>query len=72
MLGVVTPVPYLVAVLLALAAGIGLCVGRRAPGSWNLLEVLGPWPWHIAGVAALAAVRLVGLDLPFRMARRHG
>jgi uncharacterized membrane protein YwaF len=62
-----------VAVLPALAAGIALCVGRRPPGNWNLLEVLGPWPWYIAGVAALASVPLAGPDLPFWMARRrHG
>ena len=36
MLGVVTPVPYLVAVVLALATGTALCVrARRAPGRWT-------------------------------------
>ncbi|MGA2528239.1 MAG: TIGR02206 family membrane protein [Acidimicrobiales bacterium] len=35
MLGVVTPVPYLVAVMVAVAAGSVLCVrARRAPGRW--------------------------------------
>jgi hypothetical protein len=73
MLGIVTPVPCLVAVLPALAAGIALCVGRRPPGGWNLLEVLGPWPWRIAGAAEFGSVRLVGPDSPFCMARRrHG
>ena len=36
MLGLVTPVPYLAAVLLALAGGTALCVGaRRKPGRWT-------------------------------------
>ncbi|MGA3352119.1 MAG: TIGR02206 family membrane protein [Acidimicrobiales bacterium] len=35
MLGVVTPVPYLVAVMLALATGTALCLrARRSPGQW--------------------------------------
>ena len=38
MLGLVTPVPYLAAVLLALAVGVGLCVGaRRKPGRWTVV-----------------------------------
>lgn len=38
MVGVVTPVPYLVAVLLALAGGFALCVGaRRRPGRWTIV-----------------------------------
>ncbi|MGD0983058.1 MAG: TIGR02206 family membrane protein [Acidimicrobiales bacterium] len=38
MLGLVTPVPYLVAVVLALAIGTALCVGaRRKPGRWSFL-----------------------------------
>ncbi|MGO9963783.1 MAG: TIGR02206 family membrane protein [Acidimicrobiales bacterium] len=38
MLGLVTPVPYLVAVVLALAIGIALCVGaRRRPGPWTVV-----------------------------------
>jgi hypothetical integral membrane protein (TIGR02206 family) len=35
MIGVVTPVPYLVTVLVAIGAGTALCVGaRRRPGRW--------------------------------------
>lgn len=38
MLGLDTPVPYLAAVLIALAAGIALCVGaRRKPGRWTVV-----------------------------------
>lgn len=38
MLGLVTPVPYLAAVVLALAIGIALCVGaRRRPGPWTVV-----------------------------------
>ncbi len=38
MLGLVTPVPYLAALLIALAIGIALCVGaRRKPGRWTVV-----------------------------------
>ncbi len=38
MLGLVTPVPYLAAVLLALITGIALCTGaRRKPGRWTIV-----------------------------------
>jgi hypothetical integral membrane protein (TIGR02206 family) len=38
MLGLVTPVPYLAAVLLALGTGVALCVGaRRKPGRWTVV-----------------------------------
>lgn len=38
MLGVVTPVPYLVAVLLAVAIGVVICVdARRSPGRWTIV-----------------------------------
>lgn len=38
MLGVVTPVPYLVAVLLAIVVGAALCLGaRRRPGQWSIV-----------------------------------
>ncbi|MGD0874036.1 MAG: TIGR02206 family membrane protein [Acidimicrobiales bacterium] len=38
MLGLVTPMPYLGAVLLAVALGVALCVGARLkPGRWTLV-----------------------------------
>jgi hypothetical integral membrane protein (TIGR02206 family) len=38
MLGIVTPVPYLVAVVLALAVGVALCAAaRRKPGAWTIV-----------------------------------
>src|ERR1017187_1281722 len=38
MLGVVTPVPYLLAVLFVVAAGVVLCAGaRRRPGRWTAI-----------------------------------
>jgi hypothetical integral membrane protein (TIGR02206 family) len=48
MLGVVTPVPYLVAVLLALGAGVALCVGAR--------HSTGRWPAVAGRLLALALV----------------
>ncbi|HZC53008.1 MAG TPA: hypothetical protein VE441_10970, partial [Mycobacterium sp.] len=36
------------------------------PRRTSLLSVLGPWPWYIAGAAAVAVVLFGILDLPFR------
>ncbi len=58
MLGVVTPVPYFAAVLLAVAAGSALCVGaRRSPGLWTLVA------------ARLIAVVLVSDAISFIVAK---
>ena len=39
MVGIVTPVPYLVAVVLVLAAGVALCAhARHNPGRWTILS----------------------------------
>jgi hypothetical integral membrane protein (TIGR02206 family) len=43
---------------------------RAKPSSASLLSVLGPWPWYIAGAAALALLLLVVLDAPFWPGRR--
>ena len=43
---------------------------REKPGEASLLDVMGPWPWYIAGAAALALALFTLLDLPFRR-RRH-
>jgi len=45
---------------------------RRPPGNWTLLSLLGPWPWYIAGAAAVALVLLAALELPFWIGRRRG
>jgi hypothetical integral membrane protein (TIGR02206 family) len=42
---------------------------RSRPASWSLLNLLGPWPWYIAGATGVAVVLLVLLDLPFRRGR---
>jgi len=63
--------------LLVLDAGANFVTGgnylylRHAPGAHSLLDVLGPWPWYIAGAAALALVLFALLDLPFAVGRRR-
>src|ERR1700674_3340666 len=57
--------------LLVLDAGVNLVTGgnylylRHTPAAHSLLDVLGPWPWYIAGAAGLALAIFFVLDLPF-------
>jgi len=37
----------------------------------SLLDVLGPWPWYVASLVALATLFFVLLDLPFLRGRRR-
>ena len=63
--------------LLVLDAGVNLVTGgnylylRHTPSAHSLLDVLGPWPWYIAGAAVLALVFFAVLDLPFTLSRRR-
>ncbi len=41
---------------------------RSVPPGYNLLDLLGPWPWYIFGGVVLAAVFVAILDAPFRIA----
>jgi hypothetical integral membrane protein (TIGR02206 family) len=43
---------------------------RERPESASLLDLLGPWPWYVAGAAAVGLALFVLLDLPFRVGRR--
>ncbi|HET9091610.1 MAG TPA: TIGR02206 family membrane protein [Acidimicrobiales bacterium] len=43
---------------------------RRPPGSWTLLDALGPWPWYLLSAAGVALVLFSLLDLPFMLADR--
>jgi len=43
---------------------------RRPPPGPTLLELMGPWPWYIAGSTLLAAVFFLALEVPFRVGRR--
>lgn len=43
---------------------------REKPEAGSLLDVMGAWPWYIAGAAVLGLVLFLLLDLPFR--RRRG
>jgi hypothetical integral membrane protein (TIGR02206 family) len=42
---------------------------RERPESASLLDLLGPWPWYVAGAAAVGLALFVLLDLPFRARR---
>ncbi len=63
--------------LLVLDAAVNLVTGgnylylRHTPAAHSLLDVLGPWPWYIAGATAVALVLFVLLDLPFALGRRR-
>ena len=63
--------------LLVLDTGANFVTGgnylylRHTPAAHSLLDVLGPWPWYIAGAAALALVLFALLDLPFALDRRR-
>jgi len=74
MLGVVTPVPYVVAVLLALVTGVVLCVcARRNPGPWTVVAgrlialVLVSDATSFLIVKALAGTWSPKTDLPFSL-----
>ena len=43
---------------------------RDKPDTASLLDLMGPWPWYIAGAAVLALALFTLLDLPFRPGRR--
>ena len=43
---------------------------RRPPRGDSLLDLMGPWPWYIASVAALALALFWLLDRPFDGRRR--
>lgn len=63
-----------IAIVLLVVAGIAnlLTDGnylflRSVPPGLNLLDLFGPWPWYIAGGAALAVLFFALLELPFRI-----
>jgi hypothetical integral membrane protein (TIGR02206 family) len=52
------------------ATGANYMFLRAKPATGSLLSILGPWPWYIAGAAALALIVLMALDAPFWPGRR--
>jgi hypothetical integral membrane protein (TIGR02206 family) len=42
---------------------------RHPPGVHSPLDLLGPWPWYIAGAAGIALLAFLLLELPFRLGR---
>jgi hypothetical integral membrane protein (TIGR02206 family) len=52
------------------ATGANYMFLRAKPATGSLLSVLGPWPWYIAGAAALALLVVTLLDAPFWRGRR--
>ncbi len=70
---VLTVVFAIVVGLIDLATGGNYMYLRQVPVSGSLLDLMGPWPWYIAGGAVLTLVALAILDAPFRLTRlrRH-
>ncbi|MGD1012230.1 MAG: TIGR02206 family membrane protein [Acidimicrobiales bacterium] len=74
MLGVVTPVPYLLAVVLALGTGVALCVGaRRRPGPWTTVAARAIAVVLISDASSFIATEILArtwspaTDLPFAL-----
>ena len=54
-----------------LATGGNYMFLRRKPED-SLLDLLGPWPWYIAGAGLVGLAMFALLDAPFRARRRAG
>lgn len=70
---VFTAVNAYAAVVGSLDASFGWNYGYlcEKPAHPSLMDYLGPWPWYILSLEAVALASFWLLDLPWRIARRH-
>jgi len=65
-------------VYIALLFGLNMClgvnygyVGQAEPGQPTIVDVLGPWPWRVPVIVALAVAAMTLLMLPWEVARHR-
>ena len=56
--------------LIDLAINANYLYLRHPPGVHSPLDLLGPWPWYVAGAAGIALGAFLLLELPFRLGVR--
>lgn len=61
---------FAVAAAASAVTGGNYMFARRPPADGSVLDLMGPWPWYLAGGAALGAALFWLLDRPFDARRR--
>ena len=73
--GAVVRVISITAAYTLMVAGVDHLTGgdylylAEPPPTFSLLNLMGPWPWYVAGMVVLGIAVIVLLDLPLRVAR---